>query len=345
MLALRKLQPGSPLLALEDIPPPQAGPAEVLIEVAYAGICGTDLHIQLDEFPSEPPVTLGHEIAGRIAALGEGVEGWQIGEPVTTETYFHTCQRCVYCRSGAPNLCAERRSIGSRENGGFARYLRIPARNLHRLPAQLSLQAATFTEPLACVVHALLEQTSLTLGERCIVSGPGPIGLLCAQVARASGCSVVVLGTDVDVRRLAVARSLGFTTHAVNEPNLKETLWQQTDGRGVDVVIECAGAEASAALALELVRPRGKYIQVGLFGRSIAWNADLACLKELRITGSNATVPSAWPKAIALLASGVVQTEPLVSEVVPLSGWERAFAQLRQKDALKILLRPEQEGV
>lgn len=341
MLALRKLQLGSPLLALEDVPPPQAGPAEAIIEVAYAGICGTDLHIQLDEFPSEPPVTLGHEIAGRIAALGQGVEGWQIGEPVTSETYFYTCQRCAYCRGGAPNLCVGRRSFGSRENGGFARFLRVPVRNLHRLPPHLSLQAAAFTEPLACVVHALLEQTTLTLGESCIVSGPGPIGLLCAQVARASGCSVTVLGTDADVKRLAVARSLGFAIHNVSEPQLRERLLKQTDGRGVDVVIECAGAEASAALALELVRPRGKYIQVGLFGRSVAWNADLACLKELRLTGSNATVPSAWPKAIALLASGLVQTEALVSEVVLLSDWERAFAQLRQKDALKILLQPE----
>jgi L-iditol 2-dehydrogenase len=247
----------------------------------------------------------------------------------------------MYCRGGAPNLCPRRRSIGSRENGGFARFLRVPARNLHRLPPQLSLQAATFTEPLACVVHALLEQTSLALGEYCIVSGPGPIGLLCAQVARASGCKVTVLGTAADVKRLAVAGALGFATHSVDEPSLEETLLQQTAGRGADAVIECAGAEASAALALKLVRPRGKYIQVGLFGRSIAWNADLACLKELHITGSNATVPSAWPKAIALLASGAVQTEPLVSEVVPLSEWERAFARLRQKDALKILLQPE----
>ena len=342
MLALQKRLAGAGQLGLEDVPTPLAGPGQALLEVAYAGICGTDLHIEDDEFPSEPPVTLGHELSGVIRDLGPGTNtALKIGDRVTSETYFYTCGQCLECRSGAPNMCLQRRSIGSKENGAFARFVVVPVRNLHRLPTNVSLQAGALTEPLACVVHNALEIAGVRAGEVCVVSGPGPIGLLTLQVAQAAGAKVVMLGTRADERRLRLAEQLGAraidVTGGLDEA--RRTVMDLTP-RGADVAFECAGVGASAAACLELLKPRGRYAQVGLYGKPISFPMDQACLKEITITGSNATVPSAWAWALRLLESGAVNTEAIVSDVVRLEEWHDAFARLRRKDAVKILLQP-----
>ncbi len=342
MLALRKRLAGAGQLGLDDVPRPAAGPGQVLVEVAYAGICGTDLHIEDDEFPSEPPVTLGHELSGVIRAFGPGTEtALKIGDRVTSETYFYTCGQCLECRSGAPNMCLQRRSIGSKENGAFARFVVVPVGNVRRLPPNVSLKAGALTEPLACVVHNALEIAGVRAGEVCVVSGPGPIGLLTLQVARAAGAEVVVLGTRTDERRLRLAEHLGARVIDVTG-GLDEArqLITELTPRGADVAFECAGVGASAAACLELLKPRGRYAQVGLYGKPIAFSMDQACLKEIIITGSNATVPSAWAWALRLLESGAVNTEAIVSDVVPLEEWREAFARLRRQDAVKILLQP-----
>src|SRR5262245_46010888 len=165
MEALMKVAPGVGNVELRQIDEPAPGPGQALIEVRAAGICGTDLHIYHDEFRTRPPVVMGHEVAGQVAALGAGVTGIQVGERVTTETYFSTCGTCRFCRAGRPNLCADRMSIGSAVNGGFARYVVVPARNLHRLPAAVDEVAGALTEPLACVVHGALEQAQPLPGD------------------------------------------------------------------------------------------------------------------------------------------------------------------------------------
>src|SRR6476620_5592600 len=192
MMAVRKLARGVGNIELRDVPEPRAGAGQVVIEVDSAGICGTDLHIYLDEFETRPPVTIGHELAGRIVELGKGVDGWQVGDEVTTETYFSTCGDCPDCRRGRRNLCAHRRSIGSKENGAFAQYLLTPSSNLHRVPEGLDLESAALTEPLACVVHGVLQTAGVRAGEVVVVTGPGPIGLLAMQLAKVAGATVVM---------------------------------------------------------------------------------------------------------------------------------------------------------
>lgn len=342
MLALGKRLAGAGQLGLEDVPRPVPATGQALVEVAYAGICGTDLHIEDDEFPSEPPVTLGHELSGVVRAFGPGTDTLlKVGDRVTSETYFHVCGQCQECRDGSPNMCLQRRSIGSKENGAFAQYLVVPARNLHRLPPNVSLRAGALTEPLACVVHNALEIAGVKAGEVCLISGPGPIGLLTLQVAKAAGAQVVMLGTRADERRLHLARQLGAQVIDVTDgtEQARRAVLEPTT-RGADVAFECAGVAASAAACLALLRPRGRYAQVGLYGKPITFPMDEACLKELTITGSNATVPSSWAWALRLLGSGAVDTEAIVSDVLPLTDWESAFARLRRKDAVKILLQP-----
>src|SRR5215218_4680727 len=157
MQAVMKVAPGVGNVELREIDEPVPPPGHVVIEVRAAGICGTDLHIYHDEFRTRPPVVIGHEVAGTIAALGSGVECVAIGERVTTETYFSTCGECRFCRAGQPNLCPARMSIGSAVDGAFADWLVVPARNVRPLPDGVDFVGGALTEPLACVVHGALE--------------------------------------------------------------------------------------------------------------------------------------------------------------------------------------------
>lgn len=344
MLALQKVARGVGHVELREVPEPEPGPGQVVLEVAYAGICGTDIHIYDDEFPTEPPVTLGHEVSGVVARVGPGVTRVAPGDRVVTETYFSTCGRCFYCRSGQPNLCPERRSIGSRVDGGSARYLLVPERNLHVLPDNVSLKAAALIEPLGSCINGVLGLTGVRAGEVAVVSGPGTIGLFTTQLCKAAGAYTVVLGTSADAARLEKARALGadlaLDVEAVGE-RLDGIIADLTGGRGADVAFECAGAAASVAQCLRLVRRKGRYGQIGLAGRPVPFDLDQVCYKELVVTGSNATVPWVWERALDLVSRGEVQLEPLISHVYPLTRWEEAFEQFRSRQGLKILLTPE----
>jgi L-iditol 2-dehydrogenase len=309
--------------------------------VAAAGICGTDLHIMKDEYRSDPPVTLGHEVAGTIRAIGEGVTGWRVGERVVTETYFSVCGRCEHCRTGRPNLCAERRSIGSFENGGFAARVLVPATNLHALPDTLGFPEAALVEPLACVVRGLLELGRLDAGDRVAITGPGPIGLLALQVAKAAGGTVAMLGTSADAARLEMAVGLGAdgVLSVDGDADLVDAVVAVLGGPP-EVVIECSGAAPAAALLLRLVKKTGRFIQVGLYGRPIQLDMDQVCYKELTVSGSFATTPSSWYRALALAGSGTVSLAAIVGATVPLRDWARAFDALQTRLPGKVLLVP-----
>jgi L-iditol 2-dehydrogenase len=302
-----------------------------VLEVTAAGICGTDLHIADDEYPSVPPVTMGHEVSGVVAALGDGVDPAWAGARVVTETYFSTCGRCAYCRAGRINLCLERRSIGSQVDGGFAPLVLVPARGLHRIPDWLDGRAAALAEPLACVCHSLLDPPVVGAGDDVLVVGPGPVGLLAAQVARAGGGNVHVRGAPRDEVRLTAARALGFETSSAAH--------EQAVGP-FDVVIECSGSGAGITFALESARRGGRYVQIGLAGRPVSIPLDEVCFRELSVTSGNAHTPTSWRRALALVEARSVELEPLLSEVVPLADWERAFAATRAAEGIKFVLDP-----
>lgn len=342
MKAVMKIAPGVGNIELRDIAEPDPAPGQVKIRVHNAGICGTDLHIYKDEFKTQPPVVLGHEIAGEVAGIGDGVENVEIGARVTTETYFYTCGLCRYCRDGHNNLCLSRKSIGSGVNGGFTQYVIVPAGNIHQLPDNVDFQAGALTEPLACVVHGVLNTPTVSPGDIAVIAGPGAIGLLTLQVVKASGATVVMLGTDSDSHRLELARTLG-ADHIINvqRENPLQLIRDITpEGFGADVVYECSGAGPAAQQLLELVRRRGRFVQIGLFGKSIAWDLDQVCYRELTVTGSNASVPSAWLRALQLLQTGQVKTTPLITDVYDVTDWQIAFDGFESRSGIKTLLRP-----
>jgi L-iditol 2-dehydrogenase len=327
---LTKLASGPGNVAIAERPEPSAAHRQVVLDVAAAGICGTDLHIHDGEYPSVPPVTMGHEVAGIVAELGEGVDRAWLGARVVTETYFSTCSECDWCRAGRPNLCPDRRSIGTHVDGGFAPRLLVPVTNLHRIPEQLDAHAAAMAEPLACCCHSLLDPDRVGKGDRVLVVGPGPIGLLAAQVARASGGDVHVRGTLRDAKRLAAAEALGFATSTTDDAAPGE----------FDVVVECSGHAAGMAFALEAAARGGRYVQIGLAGKPVLLPFDLVCFKELSVTSGFASTPSSWARALELIESRQVRLEPLLSDAVPLEEWEQAFAATRSGAGIKYVLVP-----
>ena len=335
-IGLGKLEPGAGGLGLWAQPVSAPGPGEVTIEVIAAGICGTDLHIADDEFPSEPPVTMGHEVTGEVAFVGEGVTAEWVGKRVAVETYYSYCETCEYCRAGYPNLCAMRRSIGSRENGGFTRWLTIPVRTLHELPPKVGRYAGALAEPLACVANLLFDPPVIGIGDSVLVIGPGTMGVLTAQAARAAGGDVLLVGLERDRDRLQLAESLGVATRIVDADG-------RPDMEPPHVVCECSGAGPGAVLGLEMLRNRGHYVQVGIFGSPVTVPLDAVLYKEATVTSGNASTPASWQRAMRLLAEGVV-LDPLVTEVVPLSQWERAFASTRAGEGMKYVLDPREEA-
>jgi L-iditol 2-dehydrogenase len=331
VIGLTKLAPGAGSVGLSERPEPRPERGHVVLEVIGAGICGTDLHIADGEYATVTPVTMGHEVTGSVADVGEGVDETWLGARVASETYFSTCGRCAHCLAGRVNLCPERRSIGTHVDGAFAPRLHVPVTNLHRLPDWLAGPTATLCEPLACVCHSLLEpEPAVRPRDDVLVIGPGPVGLLAAQVARAAGGDVHVRGTPRDEARLAAARGLGLGTSTTEDPLVD-----------ADVVVECSGHEVGMADGLAAARRGARYVQIGLAGKPVSLPFDLVCFHELTVTSGFASTPTSWRKAIELVTERRVELEPLLTEVVPLADWKRAFAATRAAEGIKFVLDPQ----
>jgi L-iditol 2-dehydrogenase len=342
MLAVRKTARGIGNIDVMDVPEPKAGAGQVVLEVDSAGICGTDLHIYLDEFETYPPVTIGHETAGTIVELGPEVIRWAVGDRVTTETYFYTCGECAPCRQARPNLCLRRRSIGSKQDGAFARYLLTPAANLHRVPDELDLESAALTEPLACTVHGVLETAGVRAGDNVAITGPGPIGLLALQLAKVAGATVAMIGTNQDAERLTLARELG-ADHSINVQEVQNVIESVTDAfnaDGADLVIECSGAGPAAKTLLDVARRGGRFCQMGLYGKPILLDQDAICYKELVVTGTNASVTTAWTRALKLLSEKKVNAQRLITHRFSIEQWDKALEVVRGKEGVKVVLKP-----
>lgn len=326
MRALTKTGPGSVALTNRQLRPVRKG--LVRVRVAATGVCGTDVHIGRDEYASEPPVTMGHEISGIVIEVGEGVNPSWVGQRVACETYFSACEECRYCRDGRRNLCSRRRSLGSFEDGGFAPDVVLPARNLHEIPAGVDATSAALCEPLACVCQGLLDPPRIAPGDRVLVIGPGAMGLLSIQVAMAQGSEVTCAGLSDDVHRLEVARNLGAS------------MVNQIDDDAYDVVIECSGSGGGIASALRAAARGGRVVQLGIRGVPVEVPWDLILYKELEVSSGFASTPRSWRRAMALLESGQIDLAPLVSHVVPLLEWERAFGLVGSIEAIKVVIDP-----
>lgn len=341
--AVVKFANGPGNVELRDVPEPAVGPTQVKIEIKNAGICGTDIHIYKGEYACRPPVVLGHEFSGVIVEVGDNVTTFRVGEPVTSEPFAVTCGTCLHCRTGSPNLCQGRLSAGSGVNGGMTKYCVMPQERIHRLPAGLDISEGALTEPLACCVHSVNELTGISAGDLVVISGPGVIGLICVQLAKAEGGIVILTGTSGDEERLRLGVQLG-ADHAVNLENQSVDVLVQdlSGGLGADVVIECSGAAPAVRDGLKLVRKGGRYTQVGLLGKPVTLDFEQIALKELRVTGGFGSRWTSWDKSLDLLSRGIVKVGPLISATLPLSEWQEGFRRFERRDGLKILMCPDE---
>lgn len=340
MRALMKKQKGYDKTDIVTIPAPAVSGKLVKIKVAYAGICGTDIHTFEGTYPSNtPPVVLGHEFSGVVTHIGEDVTLLNIGDRVTCETTFETCGFCEFCRSGEYNLCSERKGHGTQVDGGFAEYVAAREESVHVLPEGISLRAAALTEPLACCVHAAMEKTTLNPGDVAVVFGPGPIGLLMSQLLLAKGLIVVLAGVTGDESRFNLALTLGVT-HTVDQlkTDLHEYIMEMTAGMGADKVFECSGAVTALNAGLRLAAKKGDVVQLGVFSEKLnVIDTSMFFPREIRLIGSRTQKPSSWDIALGLMADGAVDPEKIITAEIPLEKWRDGFDRMKKCLDVKII--------
>jgi L-iditol 2-dehydrogenase len=317
---------------IEDRPVPEPGPGEVQVEVTAIGVCGSDVHYydhgRIGTRVVEDPMVLGHESAGRISAVGAGVDPGRVGQRVAMEPGV-PCGHCRQCRAGRYNLCEGMAFFATPPiNGSIARFVTIAADFAHPVPDELDDVQAAMAEPVSVGIWAC-RRAGVTAGERVLVTGAGPIGLFTAQVARAFGAASVTV-TDLSDHRLAVAAQLGLIAVRAGAP-LDERF---------DVLIECSGSSRALQSALPLVDRAGRVVLVGMGEDSVAFDVPLIQTRELWITGTF-RYANTYPTALALLAAGSVQVAPVVTHEFPLHRTEEALLVGRtDPTALKAIVRP-----
>lgn len=342
MKALVKYRKGQGNVEIREMPEPSCTGNQVKIEVAYCGICGTDLHVLHDTFPNYPPVIMGHEFSGTVVEIGPDAKGVSVGDRVTVlPASAVTCGTCIYCRTGRFMFCPERRGMGHGVNGAFTRYAVIRDDQAYHIPDEVSLEEAALCEPFAAAVQPVLEITKVTPGDIVLVSGPGPIGLMCLKLLAASGIRTIVACTGKDGVRASAAEKIGaYRVVNVEKESLADVVMEETDGSGVDVVFECSGAAASASACLAAVRPLGSYTQVGIFGRPVELDMDTVIYKQLQVRGSVGYTVETWRKASRIIKQRRILLSDLISDVLPLDQWRRGFDLSEGKDGIKILIAP-----
>jgi L-iditol 2-dehydrogenase len=266
----------------------------------------------------------------------------RIGERVTVlGATAVTCGQCTYCRSGHFIFCKNRRGMGHGVNGAFTRFVVVRPDQLFRIPGSFTLEEAALSEPFAAAVQAVTEITQVRLGETALVSGPGPIGLLCLKLLVAEGIRTIVAGAAGDDARLQAALRFGaFKTVNSGQHGLAEIVRDATAGAGIDVALECAGHPDSVAGCLNALRPMGRYTQVAICGREIPFPIDQIFYKQLTVRGSITYTARTWERMMDIYAQGRVRLHDLVSEKLPISEWRTAFDLCLNRTALKVLMFP-----
>lgn len=343
MKALTKYKKGEGNVDIMDMPEPEMTPDKVLMEVNCCGICGTDLHVYHDTFRNYPPVILGHEFSGRIVDVGRDVQDVRVGDTFSVlGATAVTCGKCSYCYRGEFMFCKNRRGMGHGVNGAFTKYVAVRPDQLFKVPEGISMEEAALVEPMAAAVHAVCDIARIRLGDVVLVSGPGPIGLLCAKLLIAQGIKTLVAGTSDDELRLDLAMKYGAArTIKVDREDLMMVIDEETGGEGIDVAIECAGAEASVQNCLKALRPLGQYVQVGHFGRDLRVPWDFVAFKQLRIDGSVGYTRETWRQTLRILEQGKMKVHDAITHQLPLADWKKGFELSEKKQAVKVLLYPD----
>ncbi|HVX49233.1 MAG TPA: zinc-binding dehydrogenase, partial [Chitinophagaceae bacterium] len=328
MLAVVNYAPERGSVEIREIEKPVIGDEDVLLEVANVGVCGSDLHQWTADhsWPVNYPVVLGHEFGGHIVETGSRVTGWKEGDRVVSETAAIINPDNAMSKAGLYNLDPTRKGFGYGVNGAMTKFVRVPARCLHAVPATLAFEQACLTEPCCVAYNAVVNNTRIKPGDRVIVLGPGTIGILCAAVAKLCGARVAVVGLEGDAARLNIAKQYGCETITGDA-----TAWaKQADGLGADVVIDAAGASITLKIALQLVRPNGHITKVGWGPQPMGFSLDPLVQKNVTLQGSFSHNWPVWERVIQLLATGMLDVKPIIGGVWPVTEWHEAFEKMHK---------------
>ncbi|MBL9163006.1 MAG: zinc-binding dehydrogenase [Planctomycetaceae bacterium] len=338
-LGLVNYSPEPHSVELREIPRATIGDDQVLMEVQAIGVCGSDLHMWTAQqsWQVNYPVVLGHEFCGIIREVGRGVTGWKEGDRVVSETAAVIDPTSPLTRQGLYNLDPNRRGYGAMIDGAMRSYVPVPARILHRMPEGMAFEQAALTEPCCVAFNAVVNNVRIRPGDRVVVLGPGPIGILAAAMARLCGASVAIVGLENDRARLEVSRAYGCEP-IVGDP----AEWARAvDGLGADGVVDATGVSVALATALDVVRPGGWISKVGWGPQPLGFSLDKLVQKNVTLQGSFSHNWPIWERVIHLIASGTLDVRPITGGVWKLADWHEAFEMMHSGRIVKAVLTPK----
>lgn len=344
MRALVKYAKGKGNVALQDVETPVCGPGQILVRIAAVAICGTDRAAIEGAADYMIPRTLGHEASGVIAEIGADANrpDLAVGDRVTVETDAYLCMTCVYCRQEQFQRCRTRKGIGTTADGALAEYLVIPARAVHKLPDNVPLLTGALTEPVAIAVHAVIEQSPSLAGEVVVVNGPGAVGMLCAQVAKAVGATVVLAGRTRHAGQFAKARASGIHyTVDTETQDLAEFVKDLTDGYGAHSVFECSGAAGVLDGIGKVLRKGGRIVLVAFFKTPPDFDIDYLTQNELELVGSRGKRPSSFRTSLRLMGEGFLDLDSVIGAALPLDEWEHGIELVSKGVKVVLVVDPD----
>lgn len=323
---------------LREVERPIIGADDVLVEVAAVSVCGSDLHQWTADhsWPVNYPVVLGHEFGGKIVEVGSAISSWKVGERVVSETAAIIDQNSPMTRIGRYNLDPSRKGFGYGVNGAMTKFVKVPARCLHKIPDNLPFEHAALTEPCSVAYSAVIAPGHIKPGDRVVVLGPGPIGVLCAAMAKLAGAEVALVGLERDRERLNAAKAYGCEVIIGDAKSWASAV----DGLGADGVVDAAGISATLKIALELVRPAGWISKVGWGPQPLDFSLDQLVQKNITLQGSFSHNWPMWERVLRMMSTGQLNIGPVLGGIYPLEKWEEAFEAMHSGKILKAVLTP-----
>jgi len=329
---------GNKQFSLETVESEPPGFGEIQIDVAYCGICGTDLHVYLGHMDQRigNHRVIGHEMSGTVSALGKGVDGFAVGEPVVVRP-LDACGECPSCQRGFPHVCQKLTFLGLDTNGAFQQQWSVPAHTVHKLPTTLSLEHAALIEPVAVAVHDV-RRGRVVAGEDVLVIGGGPIGMLIAMVAQQAGANVTV--SEINTHRLSMAKAMNINTVNPKDEDAAAALMASTGGKGVDVVFEVSGTQLGVDLMTAVTATRGRIVMVAIHADKPTVDLFQFFWKEIEMVGARVYESRDYEEAIRLVATEAIDSKRLITSVQPLPDIQSAFEELSgNPKAMKTLIR------
>lgn len=352
MKAVVKYGYGKHETQVRDIPIPAIGDDDVLMEVKAAGVCGSD--IGFDEGGHEnllrPPVVLGHEFAGVVAAVGKNVTAWRGGDRIVSDNTGHVCGVCHACSVANFLVCPSRLGLGYGMDGGFSKYVRIPGDvlkvfpgSLMRIPDSISFEEAAILDPACNGYYAVVQESHLMPGEMGAVFGVGPLGLFAIQMMRAAGAAkIIAVGLSEDEERFPLALHCGATDIIrADKEDVRTRVMELTDGEGVALTVDCAGASAVVSQAIDICRNGGEIVKIGYDEKPLGFSLDKLLDKAVSIKGHFGYDRVSWGNVMNLIQAGKVDMKSMISHRMPITEFREAFTLVKQRKAIKIILTPE----